>query len=177
MELMAQIEAENARDVRTDHFEVGDMVDIHYWITEGEKRRIQVFTGLVIRMKHGRGVRGTFTVRRIVASLGVERTFPFHSPNVEKVVVTRYGKTRRAKLFYLRNRVGKTALKVPELLGGRRKRLEEEAAAASRKTKIRKRGKKARAEKRAEAAKAAGGKLKLSKRKAKKKRRKSASKS
>lgn len=171
MELLATIDAENARDVRTDHLEVGDTVDVHYWITEGDKRRIQIFTGLIIRINHGRGVRGTFTVRRIVSSLGVERIFPFHSPNVEKVVITRYGKARRSKLFYLRERVGKTALKVPELIGGRRARLEAEAAAAKGDNKGRKRGKKARAEKRA-AEKSADKKPKISKRKAKKKRKK-----
>ena len=87
-------------------FQVGDSVDIHTRIIEGEKERIQVFSGTVI-MKKGRGVNETFTVRRIVNNEGVERIFPMHSPFIAKVVVKRSGETRRAKLFYLRNRVGK----------------------------------------------------------------------
>jgi large subunit ribosomal protein L19 len=141
MQLMSSIEKENAKNTGMDHFDVGDMVEVHVWITEGEKRRVQVFSGLITRMKHGRGVRGTFTVRRIVSGLGVERIFPFHSPNIEKVEITRYGKTRRAKLYYLRDRIGKEALKVKELIGGRRKRQEDEKGSKERK--VKKRGKKA----------------------------------
>ena len=87
-------------------FDVGDTVDVHTRIIEGEKERIQVFTGTVI-MKKGRGINETFTVRRIVNNEGVERIFPIHSPFISKVVVRRSGETRRAKLFYLRKRVGK----------------------------------------------------------------------
>src|SRR6476659_7807487 len=87
-------------------FQVGDSVDVHTRIIEGEKERIQVFSGTVI-MKKGSGINETFTVRRIVNNEGVERIFPIHSPFVAKVVVKRSGETRRAKLFYLRNRVGK----------------------------------------------------------------------
>jgi large subunit ribosomal protein L19 len=87
-------------------FEVGDTVDVHTRIVEGDKERIQVFTGTVI-MKKGRGMNETFTVRRIVNNEGVERIFPIHSPFIAKVVARRSGETRRAKLFYLRNRVGK----------------------------------------------------------------------
>src|SRR3712207_6298938 len=87
-------------------FEVGDTVDVHTRIIEGEKERVQVFTGTVI-MRKGRGINETFTVGRIVNNEGVERIFPVHSPFVAKVVVRRGGETRRAKLFYLRNRVGK----------------------------------------------------------------------
>jgi large subunit ribosomal protein L19 len=87
-------------------FAVGDTVDVHTRIIEGEKERIQVFTGTVI-MRKGRGVNETFTVRRIVNNEGVERIFPVHSPFISKVVVRRSGESRRAKLFYLRNRVGK----------------------------------------------------------------------
>ena len=87
-------------------FRVGDTVDVHTRIIEGEKERIQVFSGTVI-MKKGAGVNETFTVRRIVNNEGVERIFPLHSPFIAKVVVRRSGETRRAKLFYLRNRVGK----------------------------------------------------------------------
>jgi len=94
-------------------FKVGDIVDVHVKIKEGEKERIQVFTGTVIKIKGGRGLRATFTVRRIVQGEGVERVFPFHSPAVEEVAVRRPGSVRRAKLYYLRDRVGK-ATKVKE---------------------------------------------------------------
>jgi large subunit ribosomal protein L19 len=87
-------------------FRVGDTVDVATRIIEGEKERIQVFTGDVI-MRKGSGINETFTVRRIVNGEGVERIFPLHSPFIAKVTVRRSGKTRRAKLFYLRQRVGK----------------------------------------------------------------------
>ena len=88
-------------------FQVGDTVDVATRIVEGDKERIQVFSGTVI-MKKGRGINETFTVRRIVNNEGVERIFPLHSPFIAKVVVKRSGETRRAKLFYLRDRVGKS---------------------------------------------------------------------
>ena len=87
-------------------FKVGDGIRVHTRVKEGDKERIQIFSGTVI-MKKGRGTNSTFTVRRIVNNEGVERIFPVNSPNVLKVVVKRSGKTRRAKLFYLRDRVGK----------------------------------------------------------------------
>ncbi len=87
-------------------FRVGDTVSVSVKIVEGEKERIQVFRGTVIA-RGGRGVGETFTVRRIVANEGVERTFPLHSPQVMDVEVVRSGKTRRSKLFFLRDRVGK----------------------------------------------------------------------
>jgi large subunit ribosomal protein L19 len=87
-------------------FSVGDTVDVATRIIEGEKERIQVFSGIVI-MKKGSGVNEMFTVRRIVNNEGVERIFPLHSPFISKIVVKRGGETRRAKLFYLRDRVGK----------------------------------------------------------------------
>jgi len=90
----------------TPQFDVGDTVDVHTRIIEGDKERIQIFSGTVI-MRKGRGVNETFTVRRIVNNEGVERIFPLHSPFVAKVTVRRGGRTRRAKLFYLRERVGK----------------------------------------------------------------------
>ncbi len=88
-------------------FEVGDTVDVATRIVEGEKERIQVFAGTVI-MKRGFGTSETFTVRRIVNNEGVERIFPIHSPLISKVTVKRSGENRRAKLFYLRDRVGKS---------------------------------------------------------------------
>ncbi len=87
-------------------FSIGDQVDVHQRILEGEKERIQVFTGVVIARKGG-GMRETFVVRRIVQSEGVERTFLVHSPKIAKVEVKRTGAVRRAKLYYLRDRVGK----------------------------------------------------------------------
>src|SRR5438067_10091887 len=87
-------------------FEVGDTVDVHTRILEGEDERIQIFTGTVIG-RSGSGTREMFSVRRIVAGEGVERKFPLHSPKIAKVEVKRRGVTRRAKLYYLRDRVGK----------------------------------------------------------------------
>jgi large subunit ribosomal protein L19 len=87
-------------------FEVGDTVDVHTRILEGNKERIQVFTGVVIA-RSGAGVKEMFTVRRIVNNEGVERKFPIHSPRIAKVEVTRSAVVRRAKLYYLRDRVGK----------------------------------------------------------------------
>ena len=93
-------------------FEIGDTVRVHNKIKEGEKERIQLFEGTVIAKRNG-GISETFTVRRISYGCGVEKTFPLHSPNVEKVDIIRVGKVRRAKLYYIRDRVGK-ASKVKE---------------------------------------------------------------
>lgn len=93
---------------------VGDLVRVHVRIKEGDKSRIQVFEGTVIAKKHG-GISETFTVRRVAHGCGVERVFPVHSPVVEKVDIVRRGKVRRAKLYYLRGRVGKAA-KVKEAI-------------------------------------------------------------
>ena len=89
-------------------FAIGDTVRVSVRIKEGERQRIQVFEGTVIAKKHG-GVAETFTVRRTSYGVGVERVFPINSPNVEKVEIVRRGKVRRAKLYYLRDRVGKAA--------------------------------------------------------------------
>ena len=88
------------------HFEIGDIVDVHCRIKEGDKERVQVFTGTVISRK-GRGINENFTVRRIVNNEGIERIFPLHSPNILDIKAIRSGKTRRAKLYYLRQRTGK----------------------------------------------------------------------
>ena len=85
---------------------VGDTVDVHYLIVEGEKERVQIFQGVLIGMK-SRGINRTITVRRIVANEGVERIFPLHSPRISKIEVVRRGDARRAKLYYLRDRIGK----------------------------------------------------------------------
>ncbi len=87
-------------------FAIGDTVDVHTKILEGDKERVQVFTGVVIA-RNGSGSREMFTVRRIVANEGVERKFPLHSPKIEKIEVVRGGVVRRAKLYFLRDRVGK----------------------------------------------------------------------
>ena len=88
--------------------EVGDSVKVHVKIKEGNRERIQVFEGTVIAKKHG-SVGETFTVRRLSYGVGVEKVFPLHSPSIDKVEVVRHGKVRRAKLYYLRDRVGKAA--------------------------------------------------------------------
>ena len=93
-------------------FEIGDTVDVHTRILEGEKERIQIFTGIVIA-RRGSGTRESFTVRRIVAGEGVERTFPTNTPKIAKIEVKRHARVRRAKLYYLRDRTGKAA-RLPE---------------------------------------------------------------
>jgi large subunit ribosomal protein L19 len=110
-------------------FQVGDTVDVHVKIVEGNKERIQIFTGVVIARKH-QGLRETFTVRRIVAGEGVERVFPLHSPKIDKIEVRRLGDVRRAKLYYLRDRVG-NATRVKEDL---RRGAKQRAAAAEAKS-------------------------------------------
>ena len=102
------LDAVESKSLKKDipHFEIGDIVDVHCTIREGDKVRTQVFTGTVIARK-GRGINETFTVRRIVGNEGVERIFPIHSPNVVNIRPIRSGKTRRAKLYYLRKRTGK----------------------------------------------------------------------
>jgi large subunit ribosomal protein L19 len=102
------LDAVESKSLKKDipHFEIGDIVDVRCRIREGDKERTQVFTGTVIARK-GRGINENFTVRRIVNNEGVERIFPLHSPNVLDVRAIRSGKTRRAKLYYLRKRTGK----------------------------------------------------------------------
>ncbi|MBN2860450.1 MAG: 50S ribosomal protein L19 [Sphaerochaetaceae bacterium] len=97
-----------------DVFHVGDTVKVYFKIKEGDKERIQIYEGLVIAFNNG-GIRKTFTVRKNSYGVGVERIFPMHSPRVEKVTVTRRGRVRRAKLYYIRGKIGKKA-KVPELI-------------------------------------------------------------
>jgi large subunit ribosomal protein L19 len=110
------IKAIEAEQIRTDlpEFRVGDTVKVHVKISEGNRDRIQVFEGTVLKKQNG-GLRETFTVRRIAYGVGVERTFPKNAPVIAKIEVVRKGKVRRAKLFYLRDRVGKAA-KVKEIL-------------------------------------------------------------
>jgi large subunit ribosomal protein L19 len=107
LEIIRAIEAEQ---IRTDlpEFNVGDTVKVHIRIKEGAKERIQVFEGTVLKRQNG-GLRETFTVRRVASGVGVEKTFPVNAPIIEKIEIVRLGKVRRAKLFYLRDRVGKAA--------------------------------------------------------------------
>jgi large subunit ribosomal protein L19 len=119
MNLIQTLEAENGKDV-IPAVHVGDTVNVHYLIREGEKERIQIFSGTVLSMS-GRGINKTITVRRIVQGEGVERIFPLHNPRVKEVEIVRRGDVRRAKLFYLRDRVGKKT-RVKELLGDKARR-------------------------------------------------------
>ena len=110
--LLEKIESEQYRKDKAD-FAVGDSVRVHTKVVEGDKERIQIFSGVVIG-RRGRGLNETFTVRRISYGEGVERVFPLHSPRVDKVEVERQGSVRRAKLTYLRSRLGKGATVVRE---------------------------------------------------------------
>ena len=112
MNIIDQIEKEQLRNDLTS-FNVGDTVRVSVKVKEGEKERIQAYEGVVIAKK-GTSVRETFTVRRVSFGIGVERTFPLHSPRIDKILVVRKGKVRRAKIYYLRNLSGKAA-KVKEI--------------------------------------------------------------
>lgn len=110
--IIQEITQEQLKDDRSQ-FKVGDGVQVHTRVREGGKERIQMFAGIVISRK-GSGIHETFTVRRISYGEGVERVFPVHSPNIEKVVVDRESVVLRARMFYLRDRIGKGANKVKE---------------------------------------------------------------
>lgn len=112
-EIIKKIEAEQLKTEITE-FNIGDTVKVHAKIKEGNRERVQVFEGTVIK-RQGGSSRETFTVRKFSNGIGVEKTWPLHSPTIAKIEVTRRGKVRRAKLFYLRDRVGKKA-KVKELV-------------------------------------------------------------
>ena len=116
MDIIKSIEHEHLKN-KIPELKIGDTVRVHVRIKEGNKERIQVFEGIIIK-KQGGGVNATFTVRRISYGVGVEKTFLVHSPLLEKVEVVRVGKVRRAKLYYLRDRVGKAA-KTKEKVGAR----------------------------------------------------------
>jgi large subunit ribosomal protein L19 len=114
MDLIGKLETENGKRALPP-VHIGDTVEVHYLIREGDKERVQLFIGTIIA-EQGRGIRRSIVVRRIVQGEGVERTFPLHSPRVKDVVVTRRGEVRRAKLYFLRDRVGKQT-RLKELLG------------------------------------------------------------
>ena len=116
MDIIKSIEHEQLKNKIPD-LHVGDTIKVHQKIKEGNRERIQVFEGIIIK-KQGGGVNATFTVRRVAYGVGVEKTFLIHSPMIEKIEVVRVGKARRAKLYYLRDRVGKSA-KTKENLGAR----------------------------------------------------------
>lgn len=107
MEILRAIEAQQIKADLPD-FGAGDTVKVHIKVTEGKRERIQIFEGVIIK-RQGGGIRETFTVRKISFGVGVEKTFPVHSPMIEKIEVTRRGKVRRAKINYMRDRVGKAA--------------------------------------------------------------------
>ncbi len=113
MNIIEQIEKENLKGT-VPEFNVGDTVKVSFKVIEGTKERIQAFEGIVIAKKNS-GIRETFTVRRVSYGIGVERTFPLHSPKVADIKVVKRGKVRRAKLYYLRDLTGKAA-KVEEIL-------------------------------------------------------------
>jgi large subunit ribosomal protein L19 len=113
MDVIKALETKQLKDNPED-FRIGDTVKVHFKIVEGKSERIQIYEGLVIALNNS-GIRRTATVRKISYGVGVERIFPLHSPRVEKIEVTRRGKVRRAKLYYIRDRVGKSA-KVKELI-------------------------------------------------------------
>ena len=112
-EIIKSIEAEQLKN-EIPAFNVGDTIRVYAKVVEGEKERLQMFEGVVIKRQNG-GVLETFTVRRIASGVGVERTWPIHSPRIDRIEVVRRGIVRRAKLYYLRDRVGKAA-KVKEVL-------------------------------------------------------------
>ncbi len=112
-EIIKKIEDAQLKE-KVDEFRVGDTVRVSAKIKEGNRERVQVFEGIVLKRQNG-GVRETFTVRKLSNGVGVEKTWPLHSPTIEKIEVVRRGKVRRAKLNYLRNRVGKSA-KVKEVI-------------------------------------------------------------
>ena len=111
MNLLQTIELEHAKELGKEipDFTAGDTVRVGYKVTEGTRTRVQAFEGVVIARKGGNGIGGSFTVRKISFGEGVERVFPIHSPNIDSIAVVRRGKVRRAKLYYLRARRGKSA--------------------------------------------------------------------
>src|SRR4051794_1899460 len=146
--LMEQVERSSMKET-IPHFEIGDTVDVHVRILEGDKERIQIFNGVVIA-RSGQNTREMFVVRRIVQGEGVERKFPLHSPRIADIVVKRSGKVRRAKLYYLRDRTGKAVRLKERFIGGKATPAEAQAAKAEKRA-ARVAVKKAKADAKAEA--------------------------
>jgi large subunit ribosomal protein L19 len=111
MNMIQQLEAEQIKALGKDipDFAAGDTIRVGYKVTEGTRSRVQAYEGVCIARNHGSGIAASFTVRKISFGEGVERVFPLHSPNIDSIVVVRRGKVRRAKLYYLRERRGKSA--------------------------------------------------------------------
>lgn len=111
MNLIAQIEAEHIAELAKEipDFRAGDTIRVGFKVTEGTRTRVQNYEGVCISRKHGKGIAGAFTVRKISFGEGVERVFPLHSTNIDSITVIRRGRVRRAKLYYLRERRGKSA--------------------------------------------------------------------
>ncbi|MBN2874685.1 MAG: 50S ribosomal protein L19 [Spirochaetales bacterium] len=126
MNLIKQIEAGQTKEL--PDVKAGDTVRVHFKIVEGKTERIQIYEGLVIAMKNS-GVGRSFTVRKNSYGVGVERVFPLHSPRINKIEVVRYGRVRRGKLYYIREKIGKKA-KIRELLGGRKPAIRSRVAEA-----------------------------------------------
>ena len=125
-EILDAVESKSLKK-KVPYFEIGDTVEVQCRIQEGNKTRMQIFAGTVIARK-GRGINETFTVRRVVGDEGVERIFPLHSPRIQEIEVVRRGRVRRAKLYYIRDRVGKAA-KVQELLTKKPAKIKKEKPA------------------------------------------------
>ena len=111
MDQLKALEKEHSKE-ETPKLRAGDVVAVHQEIEEGDKKRIQVFEGIVIARKNGKGITGTITVRKDVKGIGVEKTFPIHSPLIEKIEVLQKHKTRKSKLYYLRNTKGRKTKKL-----------------------------------------------------------------
>lgn len=131
-DLVRKVTFGRAEKKELESFNAGDTVKVHVRIKEGDKERIQIYQGIVLKVQ-GSGMGKTFTVRKMSSGVGVERTFPFTSPAVEKVEVLAYGKVRRSRLFYQRQRSGKAAKIVSELAVTRKGRLKAEAEKANNK--------------------------------------------
>ncbi len=128
-EIIREIEKKMMRDDVPEIW-TGDTVRVHFKIKEGEKERIQVYEGVVIAKK-GSGIKRTFTVRKISFGIGVERIFPLHSPKIEKIEIVKRGKVRRAKLYYLRNKIGQKAIRIKEKIHKSKRKAREEAKKAA----------------------------------------------
>jgi len=124
-QIIKEVQAKNVKKIPT--LEPGMTVRVHQKIKEGEKQRIQIFEGLIIKISHGSGIDKTFTVRKVVEGIGVEKIFPMHSPNIEKIEVKKKSKVRRAKLYYMRERFGKSARLKGRFLTEQEKEMEASA--------------------------------------------------